>query len=195
VLAAASAGWVLDTFLAPVLTGVAVGLALRAVAIFGEVKSNSLRAEELRIDLVRWVSDRDHQLAAETRGLTNAAGPQLYAGSLHNQLYAQMRHALHEYRDQASSAVRTYRRLARSEGWLHRRLRRASHDVPGPLTIAKYGHLILVGWRHLESPVPGTDDIVIDPEDDPSLAAGAQEIWPLETEPGITWLAASGRST
>jgi hypothetical protein len=185
----------LDVFVAPIITGVAVGFALRGAAIFGEVGANSLRADEERIDFARWVRDRDRQFTAELRKVVNSAGLQLYAGSTVNQFHNLMIGVLHEYRDRASSAARSYRSLAQSEGWLHRLIRATTRREPKPLELSPYGHLVLLGWRYMGSPVPGTEDPTVWPNEDPSRADHAEEIRPLEKLEGLTWQAARRRRT
>lgn len=136
-----------ETVVAPILTGVAVGLALRGAAIFGEVTAHSLRADEVRIDLIRWMRDREREFTADVRAVTNSvtASP---GGSVEDALHALMMAVLHEFRDRASTAVREYTSLARSESALHRLLRRRSGRIPGgPLTLTERGHMILIGWR------------------------------------------------
>jgi len=195
VLVAASVCWAVEVLGAPILTGVAVGLSLRAVAIFGEIGINSLKADELRIDLSRWVRDRDRQFGAELRGIRTSAGNQLTAGSTEDKMKGAMKNALHEYRDRASTGVRGYSSLARSEGWLHLLIRRLRKQIPRPLTITEAGHLILVTWRNVEPPVKGRPTLTLGPEEDLSLADDAEEIWPLESEPGLTWAEAGQRES
>lgn len=45
--------WGADNLIAPILTGVFVGVALRWTAISGEVTEHDARAEELNTDLTR----------------------------------------------------------------------------------------------------------------------------------------------
>jgi hypothetical protein len=65
--------WSADNLVAPVLTGVFVGLALRTVAIAGEPRAHDARAEEMNSDLSRWVADRERQLTAEIFRAKNLA--------------------------------------------------------------------------------------------------------------------------
>jgi hypothetical protein len=140
-----SFAWV-GEHLAPIVTGVSVGLALRAVAIFREVNDHDARAEELGTDLTRWVHDRSRQLDAESFNASNLArqgvladvaqmsapesiehlppGSQEHSGAFVNYVAHLMRRALHEYRDEASGKVREYRAMARSDRTLHRLIRR-----------------------------------------------------------------------
>jgi hypothetical protein len=53
--------WLASNLLVPIVTGVFVGLALRAAAMASEVSSHDLRAEEIDTDLTRWV----REIAAE----------------------------------------------------------------------------------------------------------------------------------
>jgi hypothetical protein len=203
--------WAADNLLAPILTGVFVGVALRWAAISGEVTEHDARAEELNTDLTRWVRDRNRELVAQIFSALNLArqgiiedvapapvpkelegtrpGSQEDSGAFLRRIGRLMRDALHEYRDQASRSVRTYRAMARSEGWLHgqirrRRLRRA----PSPLRLSKHSRELLDTWRSRNAPVRGEPDVIVD--DDPTRQDDAADIRPLEDPGGLTWDAA-----
>lgn len=140
-LAADVLGWAGDKLLVPVLTGVAVGLALRFGAIRSDVTKHDARAAEIATDAMRWVRDRDRQLTAEIFRARNLARqgiiedvehapvPQelehLPPGDLGNsgafvqRVERLMRQTLHEYRDEMSAKVREYESMARSEGKIH----------------------------------------------------------------------------
>jgi len=68
-----AAAWSTDKLLAPILTGVFVGLALRAAAIPGEINAHNARAEELNTDLARWLPDREIVLIAQVSEARNLA--------------------------------------------------------------------------------------------------------------------------
>jgi hypothetical protein len=118
-----------DNLIAPVLTGVFVGVALRWTAISGEVTEHDARTEELNADLIRWVRDRNRALEAEIWHAINLArqgiiedvvappvppelegttpGSQADSGGFLRRVERLMRTALHEYRDQASRTARS----------------------------------------------------------------------------------------
>ncbi|MGN6586597.1 MAG: hypothetical protein ACTHKT_03875 [Solirubrobacterales bacterium] len=178
--------------LATVVAGALIASARRYFRIGREVADNDARASELNEDLWRWVRDRNRQLENELRGLLNTAGNQLNAGSLENKAVAVMRQALHEYRDEATSKVREFSALARSEGRWHRQHRdRRGLGAPS-LGLRGQERLYLNRWRqrpHLVNPGgPGPDLIV---KDDPT--ADEPTIAPLESESGLTWAAAATR--
>jgi hypothetical protein len=72
-IAADAFSWAGDKLLVPVLTGVAVGLALRGAAIPREVADHDAQAEEVNTDLIRWVRDRGRTLRAEIFHALNMA--------------------------------------------------------------------------------------------------------------------------
>jgi hypothetical protein len=110
--------WAADNLLAPALTGVFVGLALRWAVIPGEVNEHDSRAEDLNTDLNRWVLDRDRQLDAEIFRALNLArqgiiedveqppvpknlegtepASQEHSGAFVRRVERLMRHALHQ---------------------------------------------------------------------------------------------------
>lgn len=198
--------WLANNLAAPVATGVFVGLALRAVAIAGEVSRHDLRAEEIATDLTRWVNDRGRVLNAEIfhalnlarqgviedvaqapppPGVGGSPGDQSNTGAFNNRVERIMRLVLHEYRDEASRKVSEYRAMARSEGWLHRRLRRLRHDdPPSALKLSEGNRSVLESWRERTIPTHGEPTITV--EDDPTRAEDARNIRPLE-EGGLTW--------
>jgi hypothetical protein len=168
--------WSADNLLAPGLTGLFVGLALRWAAIPGEVNTHDARAEELNSDLSRWVRDRESQLQAEifrAKGLAaqgiiedvtqapvpkaledTEPGSQVDSGAFIRRIARLMRQALQEYRDEASVKVRAYRSMARSEGPIHRllRRRRSSNNEPSPSRLTETGRDALALWREREVP-------------------------------------------
>lgn len=198
--------WTASNLVAPIATGVFVGLALRAVAIAGEVSSHDLRAEEIQTDLTRWVNDRGRILNGEIfhalnfarqgiiedvaqmpppPGMEGVPGDMSSSGAFNLRVARLMRQALHEYRDEASSKVREYRSMARAEGWLHRLLRRWRHDAaPGSLSLSPTNGEVLNSWRERTIPTHGEPTITV--EDDPTKAEDAMDIRPLE-EDGLTW--------
>ena len=206
--------WVADNLVAPIATGVFVGLALRAVAIAGEVSRHDLRAEEIETDLTRWVNDRGRVLDAEIFYALNLArqgiiedvaqpppspdvggspGDQSNTGALESRVERIMRQVLHEYRDEASGKVSEYRSMARSESWLHRRLRRwRRDDPPNPLVLSKGNREVLESWRKRTIPTHGEPTITVD--DDPTKAEDAKNVRPLE-EAGLTWKLARQRGS
>jgi hypothetical protein len=207
--------WLASSLVAPIVTGVFVGLALRAVAIAGEVNIHDLRAEEidtdLNTDLTRWVRDRGRELTGEIIHAVNLArqgviedvaqlppppgiggtpGDQSNSGAFNIRAGRIMRQALHEYRDEASGKVREYRAMARSEGWLHRwlrRWRRDDHLAPSSFrpAIGKAG-----SWRERTIPTHGEPTVRV--RDDPTQSEETMDIRPLE-EDGLTWEAAAKR--
>jgi hypothetical protein len=205
--------WSADNLLAPALTGVFVGLALRWAVIPGEVNEHDARAEELNTDLTRWVADRERQLVAEIFRALNLArqgiiedvaqppvpknlkgtepGSQEHSGALVRRVERLMRHALHEYRDDASGKVRIYRAMARSEGRLHElvRRRRSGRRQPVALRLSDEGRETLATWRERQVPTSMKPTATV--EDDPTRHASASDIAPLEQEDdGLTWEAA-----
>lgn len=202
--------WMGNHLVAPVVTGVFVGLALRGTSIAGEVSKHDLRAEEIDTDLTRWVHDRGRQLNAEIFHAINRArqgviedvaqmppppgvggGPAdiSASGAFNSRVARIMRQVLHEYRDEASGKVSEYRAMARSEGWFHCRLRRWRHDdPPGPLILTKSNKEIVESWRERTIPTHGEPTITV--EDDPTQAQDAAAIRPIE-EDGLTWESAA----
>lgn len=192
-----------DHLVAPILTGITVGLALRAVAIRGEVNDHDARVEELDLNLDRWVSDRNRQLDEEiTRAAALAQqgviedaveiwvpeqmrklppGSQRDSGAFVRRCERIMRQALHEYRDAASRAVSEYRRVVRTEGWLHRRFRGGDLE---PLALPESARDAVPTWRRREVPAYGRP--VAEVKDDPSRAPNAAEIQPLEEAGGLS---------
>ena len=184
----------LGPILAAVIGGPLAALTFRFFGVGKEVAENDARASELSEDLRRWVRDRDRQLEAQLRGLVNGAGNQIDAGSLRNHAVAAMRQALHEYRDEATSKVREFSALARSEGRWHRRHRERRGFGSSPLGLRGQERLYLNRWRqrpYLVNPGGPEPDLVV--EDDPT--ADEPSIAPLETESGLTWGAAATRRT
>jgi hypothetical protein len=140
-LAADILTWSGDKLLVPVLTGVAVGFALRFGAIRADVTQHDARAAEISTDAMRWVRDRDRQLTAEIFRARNLAqqgiiedveqtpvpkeleslppGDLGNSGAFVQRVERLMRQALHEYRDEMSAKMREYESMARSEGGLH----------------------------------------------------------------------------
>jgi hypothetical protein len=180
--------------LVPILATVAgsalIASARRYFRLGKEVTDNDARATELNEDLWRWVRDRNRQLENELRGLRNSAGNQLYAGSLRNKAVAAMRQALHEYRDEATSKVREFSALARSEGRWHR-WHRERRGLGSPcLGLRGQERLHLTRWRqrpNLVNPGGPEPDLTID--DDPT--ANEPTIAPLESESGLSWAEAA----
>lgn len=198
--------WLANNLVAPIVTGVFVGLALRAVAIAGEVSRHDLRAGEIETDLTRWVNDRGRVLDAEVfhalnlarqgiiedvaqapppPGVSGSPGDQSNTGAFNSRVERIMRQVLHEYRDEASGKVSEYRSMARSEGWLHRRLRRwRQDDPPSALKLSRGNRAALGSWRERTIPTQGEPTITVG--DDPTMAEDARNIHPLE-EGGLTW--------
>lgn len=137
--------WSGDKLLVPILTGVAVGFALRFGPVRADVTQHDARAAEISTDAMRWVRDRDRQLTAEIFRAHNLArqgiiegveqapvpkdlehlppGDLCSAGAFIQRAAGPMRQALHEYRDEMSAKVREYEAMARSEGRVHHLLR------------------------------------------------------------------------
>lgn len=202
--------WLANNLIAPIVTGVFVGLALRAVAIAGEVSTHDLRAEEIDTDLTRWVRDRGRALDAEIfhalnlarqgviedvaqapppPGVGGSPGDQSNTGAFNSRVERIMRQTLHEYRDEASRKVSEYRAMARSEGWLHHRLRHLRHDdSPSALKLSQGNRAVLESWRERKIPTYGEPTITV--LHDPTKAADAKVIRPLE-EDGLTWESAA----
>jgi len=144
-LAADILTWSGDKLLAPVLTGVAVGFALRFGAIRADVTQHNARAAELNTDAMRWVRDRDRLLTAEIFRARNLARQGIIedveqapvpkelehlpasdignSGAFVQRVERLMRQALHQYRDEMSAKVREYEAMARSEGRFHSAVR------------------------------------------------------------------------
>lgn len=144
-LAADIVTWSGDKLLVPILTGVAVGFALRFGATRADVTQHDARAAEISTDAMRWVRDRDRQLTAEISRARNLArqgiiedveqapmpkelgdlppGDLGNSGAFVQRVERLMRQALHEYRDEMSAKVREYEAMGRSEGRVHGGLR------------------------------------------------------------------------
>lgn len=202
--------WLANNLVAPIVTGIFVGLALRGASIAGEVSRHDLRAEEIDTDLIRWVNDRGRVLNAEIFHALNLArqgiiedvaqappppnvggspGDKSNSGAFNRRVARIMRQGLHEYRDEASGKVGEYRAMARSEGFLHRWIRRwRRDDQPNTLRLSKSNREILDSWR--ERPIPTHGEPTISVTDDPTTTEDASGIRPLE-EGGLTWEAAS----
>jgi hypothetical protein len=205
--------WLGNHLVAPIVTGVFVGVALRAASIAGEVSRHDLRAEEIGTDLTRWVNDRGRALTGEIfhalnlarqgiiedvaqmpppPGMSGTAGDMSSSGAFNARIARLMRGTLHEYRDEASSKVREYRAMARAESRLHRLLRRWRRDgPPGSLSLSPTNREVLNSWRERTIPTYGEPTITVD--DDPTKAEDAKDIRPLEDEGGLTWQAAAAR--
>lgn len=204
--------WLANHLVAPIVTGIFVGLALRGAAIAGEVSSHDLRVEEIDTDLTRWVRDRGRVLDGEIFHALNLArqgiiedvaqappppgvggvpGDISSSGPFNSRVERIMRQALHEYRDEATRKASEYRAMARSEGRLHRWLRRRRHDdPPSALRLSPSNREILESWRSRTIPTHGEPTITV--EGDPTKADDASVIRPLE-EDGLTWESAARR--
>lgn len=204
-------GWAAEKLLAPSLTGLFVGLALRYSAVVSEVVSHGERAAGLDTDITRWVADRSALLDAAINRAANLAkqgviedsvppplpqrlvatepGSQLDSGAFLRRVERLMRQALHEYRDQASGSVRTFRAMARSEGWFHRLVRRVKRErKPTALRLAPTSRDMLASWRQRQAPAHDSPTVTV--QDDPTMREDANDIRPLESKAGITWDAA-----
>jgi hypothetical protein len=201
--------WAGETLAAPFVTGVAVALALRGVAIRGEVSDHDACAAQMNIDLTRWVADRERQLVREIARTLNLArqgrfegveptpvpaelegarpGSQVDSGAFVERVKWLMRQALHEYRDEVSRKSRAYRVMAQSERRFHKLLRR-SRAVPQPLVLSSHNRETLATWRRREVPAHGTPTAEV--KDDPTRTDDAAEIRAVEEERGLTWEAA-----
>jgi hypothetical protein len=106
-------------------------------------------------------ADRGRRPAEEPPELEGTApGSQAESGALLNRVERLMGSALHEYRDQASRTVRSYRAMARSEGWFHRRLRgRRLQKEPSRLLLSEHSRELLSAWRTRTVPVWGEPTI------------------------------------
>jgi len=205
--------WVASNLVAPIVTGIFVGVALRGAAIASEVSRHDLRAEEIATDLSRWVRDRGRVLTAEIFRAINLArqgiiedvaqpplppglegttpGDMSSSGAFQSRVGRIMFQALQEYRDEASSKVREYRAMARDEGRLHRWLRRWRHDdPPTQLVLSSANRKTLESWRERTIPTYGEPTITIEEKNDPTRAEDASDIRPLE-ENGLTWESAA----
>lgn len=199
--------WLANHLLVPIIAGIAVGVALRVAAIAGEVGRHDLRAEEIDTDLTRWVRDRGRVLDGAIFHAINMArqgviedvaqmpvpkelegtrpGDLADSGAFLARTARLMRQALHEYRDEASSKVREYRTMARSEGWLHGLVRWWRRDKPpATLVLSEHNRAVLGTWRERTIPVYGDPTAKVD--DDPTRVEDAADIQPLE-QAGLTW--------
>jgi hypothetical protein len=189
--------WSADNLVAPVVTGLFVGLALRWAAIAGEPSTHDAKADEMNSDLSRWVTDRERQLQAEIFGAKNLAeqgiiedvvgatpvpkklegakpGSKVDSGAFIRRIERLMRQALHEYRDDASLKVRTYRSMARSEGWVHKLLRRGrrANREPSPFRLTDSARELLASWREREVPSYYKADSDSEGRSDPGTGCG-----------------------
>jgi hypothetical protein len=79
--------------------------------------------------------------------------------------------------------------MARSEGWLHRRLRgHRPQKAPTPLRLSEHSRELLGSWRTRKVPVRGEPTVTVD--HDPTRQDDATDIRPLEERAGLTWDAA-----
>jgi hypothetical protein len=202
--------WAADHLIAPILTGVFVGIALRWAVLPGEVANHDARAEEMNADLIRFVRDRTRQLDGEIIHAANLAmqgiiedvaqapvprelegtkpGSLVDSGAFLGRVGRLMLRALHEYRDEASRKVREYKGMARSEGWTHRAFRRATRRrEPSALVLPDDGRKALDTWRTRDVRMADGGVRTAAPKEDPTKAADASDIAPLETEAGLTW--------
>jgi hypothetical protein len=209
-----AATWAGDTLVAPIVTGVAIALALRGIAVAGEVRDHDTRAANLDTDLTRWVRDRERQLVRQINRAKGEAlegrlgraeppppppgmegtrpGSQLHSGAFLNHIGMLMQQALHEYRDEASRKVRDYRLMAQSEAWFHRALRRRSRITPNSLGLSEHGRETLGSWRKREAPQGGSPyRAFAEVKDDPTATSDAAEIRLLEEPTGLSWGVAS----
>jgi HNH endonuclease len=88
---------------------------LAALSLTPEQAEDALA--DLREDTGRWLRDRNHRLAVESRKTSNgmAAQGQLYSGAHLAALAGLKRDVLHEYRDEMSLKRRQYRRIREQE--------------------------------------------------------------------------------
>lgn len=183
VTAALSGSWVIDVLIAPLVTGIGVGLALRVVGALAELREHDQEAVAIGIDLVRWVRDRDRELDGEIRTLVNTPGL-LYTGALRSGMEGAMRRALHEYRDNTSGLVRRYCAMAQAETSFHRLVRHRQKRWPAEVTLSNWEHLLMLGWRERE--VPGDPERAkVEPGIDPTRSGDAFEVWAAES--GLSW--------
>jgi len=190
------ASYIGDNLVAPILValvgGPAVAITFRYFEVPKEIAEHDARASELVEDLRRWVRDRGRELEIEIRGIVNGAGNQLYSGSVTNRVYAAMRLALHQYRDEATAKVREFSALARSEGRWHKNHRRRRGFAPPAVGLLGQERIELNRWRQRPHPVnPGSDQPEIRIQDDPT--ANEPSIEKLETDEGLTWVDAAAR--
>jgi hypothetical protein len=184
----------LGPILAALIGGPLVAISFRYFEIPKEVAEHDARASELVEDQRRWVRDRDRELETEIRAIVNGAGSQLYAGSLVNAVSAAMHAALHQYRDEATSQVREFSALARSEGRWHARHRGRRGFSPPALGLLGQERIALNRWRQRPHPVePGSTQPDITAGDDPT--SNEPNIEKLETDEGLTWAEAAARRT
>lgn len=222
-LAADILAWSGDKLLVPILTGVAVGFALRFGAVRADVTRHDARATEISTDVMRWVRDRDRQLIAEIDRARNLARQGIIEdtkqapvppGDLGNseafvrRVERLMLQALHEYRDEMSAKVREYEAMARSEGWVHGAVRawrerdlglrpprvKRERRPPQPLVLPDDARELLHGWRERPVPAHGTRTAIV--KDDSSRHSdAAADIAPLETHEGLTWADAAAAAS
>jgi hypothetical protein len=79
--------------------------------------------------------------------------------------------------------------MARSEGWVHRLLRRMRRESdPSPFGLTESAREVLETWRERE--VPSYYKPTATVKNDPTRRPDAAEIAPLESSTGLTWRAA-----
>jgi hypothetical protein len=184
----------LGPLLAALIGGPLVAITFRYFEVPKEVAEHDAHASELVEDLRRWVRDRNRELEAEIRGIVNGAGNQLYSGSFVNAVSAAMHGALHQYRDEATSKVRKFSTLARSEGrWHAAHRRRRGFAAPG-IGLLGQERIALNRWRQRPHPVKsGGQQADVTVGDDPT--SNEPSIEKLETDGGLTWAEAPARKS
>lgn len=187
-----------DKLVAPIATGVAVGIAVRAAAVPGEVDTKTRRAGELNSDLRRLVGNREREVRDEEARVKGGIFMRAMGGTFvpggsgtgvrpHREIADAHERALHEYRDAASRAVREFTQLAQSEGFIHRLIRR-HRGVEPALTLPAETREAWMRWREAAKyPARATRSRPIEIDDHTS---GEDELATLENEAGLTWRAA-----
>lgn len=184
----------LGPILAALIGGPLVAITFRYFEVPREVAEHDARASELMEDLQRWVRDRNRELEAEIRSIVITAGNQLYSGSLVNAVSAAMHGALHQYRDEATSKVREFSALARSEGRWHAAHRRRRGFAPPRIGLLGQERIALNRWRQRPHPVEaGGQQPDVTVGDDPT--SNEPSIEKLETDGGLTWAEAAARKS
>jgi hypothetical protein len=145
-----------DKLAAPVLVAIVAAAILRRREVGGAVRTTNRRVAELNEDLRRWVDDRDRQAKVRMSeiGQQAAANGVARGGTIPAAAGKVYRHALHEYRDQASRSQRELDALLDAEGRGHARHRRRKRMDPPQLLLPESCCALLAEWRRLAEDDP-----------------------------------------
>lgn len=208
--------WSAGSFGAPILTGLVAGfaipLAFRWESTPGEVRQHNREAADLDANLRRFVADLGREVEALFREFKSAGRRKVIERNIspdydedaelreglrdtldhkrwREEGVAAMEDALHRYRDEALRSREKFLELVESESRRHQR-RRARENAYPALQLSPEDRRVLAAWRKRPDPFGG--DRKLEVEED--LTDGEILLEALETEDGLTWVAAGGSS-